>query len=363
MKLNSINFINFRNLQDANINFSSEFNLFYGKNGQGKTSILEAIYFNCTGKSFRTNKANDLIKHGRERCGTFVNYSDRLSDKTLTVKFSERRKEYSFNGNRVNHQDFYGKLSVVSFIPEDIEIITGSPGARRTFFDEEISQGIGEYYALLKDFTKLLKVRNQYLKEGKTGDELYSVYEEQFIKTAAQLIIIRADYVKKISIILNLNYRKLFDNKKELGVSYETDFVLEKKETLESIEKKLQNEIGKKNALEKRYGYSLVGPQRDEFKFILDGKEAKSFSSQGEKKSIVFSLKLSEVDMIFKEKKENPIFLIDDITSYFDSHRRDSVLEHLKRKKIQLFISSTEILQGMECKNFHIDNGEIKCID
>lgn len=361
MKLNTINFVNFRNLQDSNIQFSSEFNLFYGKNGQGKTSILEAIYFNCTGKSFRTKKSQDLIKHGKERCGTFVSYTDRLSDKTLTVKFSERKKEYSFNSNKVNHQDFYGKLSVVSFIPEDIDIITGSPGARRAFFDEEISQSSNEYYLLLKDFNKLLKVRNQYLKEGKTSEALFAVYEEQFIKTAAKIIGIRAEYVKQISIILNLNYRKLFDSSKELGVAYSTDFILEKRESSEGIEKKLKEEIGKKNSLEKRYGHSLVGPQRDEFKFILDGKEAKSFSSQGEKKSIVFSLKLSEVDMIFKEKRENPIFLIDDITSYFDSVRRSSVLNHLKKKKIQLFISSTDVLEDMECRNFHVENGEIRC--
>lgn len=363
MNLESISFVNFRNLEDNNINFFPLFNLFFGKNGQGKTSVLEAIYFNCTGKSFRTSKSQELIKYGKDKCGTFVTYKDRMSKKTLTLKFSDKKKEYVFNSNRVTHQEFYGKLSVVAFTPEDIDIITGTPGRRRSFFDEEISQSIQEYYILLKDFNKTLKVRNQYLKEGKTTDVLYGVYEEQFINLAAQIIFFRADYVKKISIILNLNYRKLFDSRKELGVMYVSDLALEKKESIESIKDKLKIHIDKKFPQEKRYGYSLVGPQRDEFKFLLDGQEAKSYASQGEKKSIIFSFKLSEVDMIFREKKETPIFLIDDITSYFDQDRRDSILDHLQKKKIQLFISSTEKIEASESRLFHVINGEIKCTE
>lgn len=361
MNLEVINFVNFRNLKDESISFSPFYNLFFGKNGQGKTSILEAIYFNCTGKSFRSSRSHELIKYGRDRCGTFVNYSDRLSKKSLTVKFSEKKKEYSFNGNKVSHQEFYGRLSVVAFTPEDIDIITGTPGRRRSFFDEEISQSSGDYYGALRDFNKILKVRNQYLKDGKTEDSLYSIYEEQFITLGSKIIFLRAEYVKRISIILNLNYRKLFDPVKELGVTYSSELELEKRETLKSIEEKMKFRIEKKFSQEKRYGHSLVGPQRDEFKFLLDGKEAKSFASQGEKKSIIFSFKLSEIDMIFKEKGENPIFIIDDITSYFDQNRRESVLNHLQRKRIQLFISSTERIEGVKSKNFCVVDGEIIC--
>ncbi|MGL4403084.1 MAG: DNA replication/repair protein RecF [Fusobacteriaceae bacterium] len=363
MNLETINFVNFRNLNDSSIKFSPFLNLFFGKNGQGKTSVLEAIYFNCTGKSFRSNRAQELIKHGRDRCGTFVNYSDRLSKKSLTVKFSDKKKEYLLNGNKVTHQEFYGRLAVVAFTPEDIDIITGTPGRRRSFFDEEISQSSGEYYSVLKDFNKILKIRNQYLKETKTEDPLYNVYEEQFINLGAKIVFMRAEYVKRISIILNLNYRKLFDSTKEMGVTYFSELELEKRDTLKTIEEKIKIRIEKKFSQEKRYGHSLVGPQRDEFKFLLDGKEAKFFASQGEKKSIVFSFKLSELDMIFKEKGENPIFLIDDITSYFDENRRESVMNHLQRKRIQLFISSTEKIPGIEGRNFHVTDGEIRCED
>ncbi|MGL4688320.1 MAG: DNA replication/repair protein RecF [Fusobacteriaceae bacterium] len=360
MKLKKINFINFRNLKDSSIKFNDNFNLFHGKNGQGKTSILESIYFTATGKSFRSNKIQELIKYEKDKCGSYLEYEDKLGEKNISVKFSDRKKEYNFNGKKVNHEEFYGKINAVIFIPEDIELITGAPSIRRKFFDEEISQSNEEYYKLLKNFTKVLKVRNQYLKEKKTKDEIYEVYEEEFIFLASNIIKRRIEYINRISILLNLNYRKIFDNKKELNIKYVSEINYDKKDSLEIIKEKVKNEITKQRFSEIRYGHSLVGPQRDEFKFLLNEKDSKSYSSQGEKKSIIFSLKLSEIDMIYKEKRENPIFIIDDISSYFDNSRKNNILDYLKKRKIQLFISSTNQLD-IESENFEIKNGEILC--
>ena len=204
-----------------------------------------------------------------------------------------------------------------------------------------------------------MKIRNQYLKEKKTKEEIFSIYENEFITLAGKIVLNRMEYMKNIGIILNLNYRKIFDDKKELGLSYISNIEYSRKDTLKEIEFKISEEIKKQTLLEKKYGYSLVGPQRDEFKFLLDGKDAKSYSSQGEKKSIVFSLKLSEIDMIFREKKENPIFIIDDISSYFDSNRKKNILEYLKKREIQLFISSTEEIE-IQNKKFKIEKGKIQ---
>lgn len=359
MNLNEINFINFRNLKDLNIKFQPNFNLFIGKNGQGKTSILEAIYFTVTGKSFRTSKIIELIKYGENKCGSYVSYSDVTGEKDLSVKFSEKKKEYNYNKKKINFDDFYGKISIVTFIPEEIELITGNPGYRRKFFDEEISQASNEYFKNLKEYNKLLKIRNYYLKEKKFLEPLYEIYTEKYIETASKIIQLRINYVKNMSIILNLNYRKIFDNKKELSLIYSSIINYNKKDQIEEIKNKIKKEIERQSENEKKYGYSLVGPQRDEFKFLLNEKEAKSFSSQGEKKSIIFSLKLSQIDMIFKEKKENPIFIIDDISSYFDQNRKENILKYLSKKKVQLFISTTEELK-VESTKFYIENGEIK---
>ena len=358
MEVLEINYINFRNLIDGSVKFFPKLNLFFGKNGQGKTSLLEAVYFNATGKSFRTSKANEMMKYGVKRTGVYIVYRDNIGEKTLTVKFNDNKKEYYYNNKKVPYDEFYGKLNVVTYIPEDIVLITGSPSIRRTFFDGEIAQTNSEYFQDLKNYNKLLKIRNKYLKEERTKDTEYLVYEDEFIKYGAKVIEKRLEYVQKISIILNLNYRKLFDNKKELSLSYECHLGNIKKLSLKEIEKLLREKIKKNFSQEKRYGFSLCGPQKDDFLFILIGHEAKSTASQGEKKSIIFSLKLSEIDMVIREKKENPVLIIDDISSYFDSNRKESILNYLEKRNIQVLVSSTGDL-GIDSNDFYVEGGEI----
>lgn len=358
MEILEINYINFRNLIDGSVKFFPKLNLFFGKNGQGKTSLLEAVYFNATGKSFRTSKANEMMKYGVKRTGVYIVYRDNIGKKTLTVKFNDNKKEYYYNNKKVPYDEFYGKLNVVTYIPEDIVLITGSPSIRRTFFDGEIAQTNSEYFQDLKNYNKLLKIRNKYLKEERTKDTEYLLYEDEFIKYGAKVIEKRLEYVQKISIILNLNYRKLFDNKKELSLSYECHLGNIKKLSLKEIEKLLREKIKKNFSQEKRYGFSLCGPQKDDFLFILNGHEAKSTASQGEKKSIIFSLKLSEIDMVIREKKENPVLIIDDISSYFDSNRKESILNYLEKRNIQVLVSSTGDL-GIDSNDFYVEGGEI----
>lgn len=358
MEILEINYINFRNLIDGSVKFFPKLNLFFGKNGQGKTSLLEAVYFNATGKSFRTSKANEMMKYGVKRTGVYIVYRDNIGEKTLTVKFNDNKKEYYYNNKKVPYDEFYGKLNVVTYIPEDIVLITGSPSIRRTFFDGEIAQTNSEYFQDLKNYNKLLKIRNKYLKEERTKDTEYLVYEDEFIKYGAKVIEKRLEYVQKISIILNLNYRKLFDNKKELSLSYECHLGNIKKLSLKEIEKLLREKIKKNFSQEKRYGFSLCGPQKDDFLFILNGHEAKSTASQGEKKSIIFSLKLSEIDMVIREKKENPVLIIDDISSYFDSNRKESILNYLEKRNMQVLVSSTGDL-GIDSNDFYVEGGEI----
>ena len=155
MKILEINYVNFRNLIDRNLKFSPKINLFLGKNGQGKTSVIEAVYFGATGKSFRTSKNPDMIKYGKNKVGCFIEYEDRISEKNLSVKIDSQKKEYSFNRKKIPYDEFYGKVNVISFIPEDIELIVGAPGVRRKFFDSEIAQSSHEYFQNLKQYTKL----------------------------------------------------------------------------------------------------------------------------------------------------------------------------------------------------------------
>lgn len=167
------------------------------------------------------------------------------------------------------------------------------------------------------------------------------------------------EYVKNLSRVLNLQYRKLFNLEQELTLKYET-FTDEKllKMDIESIKKIFEKEVERKRFQEEKYRFSLIGPHKDDYKFLLNGYEAKISASQGEKKSIIFSLKLSEIEIIKKNKKENPVIIIDDITSYFDKDRRNSILEFFLKNEIQVLISSTDKLD-IVAKNFYIEKGKV----
>lgn len=357
MEIKNINFINFRNLVNSRLEFDSRFNLFVGKNGQGKTSLLEAIYFAVSGKSFRTKINKEMINYREAGMGAVVNYEDKRGKKSIGVKVNNSTKTYIFNKRKVKYDEFIGRINAISFIPDDINLILGTPSLRRSFFDYEIAQGSEIYYKLLKDFDKVLKVRNKYIKEKKIKDPMYIIYTEQFIEYSIKISKFRGEYIKKLSVLLNLNYRKLFDNKSELKIvykgSFENTFDLKEK-----LEKELLEKIKKIENREVFRGYSLIGPQKDDYIFYLNDKDAKSYSSQGEKKSIIFSLKVAEIDMLIKEKGEYPIFIIDDISSYFDSIRKESIINYFKNREVQLFLSSTDDL-GIKSKNFQISEGEV----
>lgn len=361
MKILNINFFNFRNLEDTFLNLSEKINVFYGKNAQGKTSILEAIYFNSTGISFRTKKTAELVKYNMPKVITSIKYEDSITNNNIAVKFENNlmsKKEFFFNKKRIIQTDFYGKINIIAYIPEDIALINGSPKIRRDFFDMEISQVNRKYLEILKKYGKLLKIINKYLKEKKTKNEEFEIYEDEFIKCASEIIFFRANYIKNLSIILNLTYRNLFNSKQELKIKYNSNGILEAntKIILENIEEKIRGEIEKKRPKELRYGFSLVGPHKDDYEFLLNNYNARINASQGEKKSIIFSLKLSEIEIIKKDKKEVPIVIIDDITSYFDESRRNSILQFLYKNNIQVIISSTEKLD-IDSKDFYVEKG------
>jgi len=357
LQVKSIDYINFRNLINTSLEFNPRFNFFLGKNGQGKTSILEAIYFAISGKSFRTKNNKELINYNKINTGVMLAYEDKISKKLIGVKLVNNKKEYKFNKKTIKYDEFLGKINAICFIPDDINLILGSPSLRRNFFDYEIAQGNSLYFQYLKKFDKLLKIRNKFIKERKTKDVLFEIYTEQFIETSVKITLMRKEYIKKLSILLNLNYRKLFDEKSELKIVYKAMLEdLNKEENLIRDEFRVKLKNIEKQELYR--SYTLIGPQKDEFIFYLNGQDSKSYSSQGEKKSIIFSLKVAEIDMIIKEKGESPIFIIDDISSYFDSIRKESIINYFKNREIQLFISSTDSL-GIDGKNFYICKGEI----
>ncbi len=359
MYLSQINYNNFRCLENKKIDLDRNFNLIYGKNGQGKTSLIEAVHFLATGKSFRTKKNKELIKYNWNRVTVFGKYINKNeNENTIAIDVNEDKRDFYVNRTKNSYIDYVGLLNIISFIPEDIELIVGNPGVRRNFFNYEISQAKKNYLKSIVDFEKILKTRNKLIKDKKTEDEIYKIYNEKFIEEGLNIILYRREFIRSLSILLNLNYRKLFDEKSELKLKYECFLGNIEKQSREELKEKFEIQCRKKFEREKYLGFSLLGPQKDDFVFELNGKNAKMYSSQGEKKSIIFSLKVSEIDMLVKEKNEYPIFIMDDVASYFDEIRKKSILNYFVNKKIQCFITSTEDL-GIKGKKIIVDRGKV----
>lgn len=343
---------NFRCIKNLNIVFDNKMNLIYGKNAQGKTSIIEAVYFLATGKSFRTKKIKEMIALDENNA---IIFSINEKNDKIAVELKDDKKKFLVNGEKIKYIKHIGKIFAVSFIPEDIELIIGKPNIRREFFNYEIGQVDNIYLENIMKFEKILKIRNEYIKNKQKDKNLINVYEELFIKLNVEIILKRYEYIRLLNEKIEKKYIELFNNS-ILNIKYKT-FVEVENKTKEEIEKDIREIIKLKRNKEYELGFSLVGIQKDDFEIYLDDKIAKSYTSQGEKKSIVFTIKVSEIEM-FSKSDITPIFLMDDINSYFDENRKNKIIKYLKDRNIQCFITSTEN-QNIEGKIIYVDKGSV----
>lgn len=346
MFIETIKTENFRLLKSQKIEFSKTFNIFYGKNAQGKTSVIEAVYFLATGKSFRTKKFTEQINFEKKKAIVF----GKKDFEKYSVSIENEKKSFYINSKKQKYFEYIGNILAVSFCPEDIDLLTGSPEKRRRFFDYEISQINPEYLKKLLAFHKILKFRNALIKKNDVNNPIFEIYTDKFIELSIYIMEKRKEYTENLSKILNEKYCELFGKDKDIKIAYETTVLKTKEEMKKALELKLLQE--------QKQGFSAIGPQKDEYSFLILNQKVKAFASQGEKKSIIFSLKIAQGEYILEKKKESPIFLLDDISAYLDEVRKEKVTKYFKMKNIQCFITSTEKID-IDGKYFELINGEV----
>ncbi|CAM3467246.1 DNA replication/repair protein RecF [Pseudostreptobacillus hongkongensis] len=353
--IKEIYFSGFRNLKDKKVKLSRGFNLIYGQNAQGKTSFMEAVYFGATGKSFRTKKNSEMINYDVNDAKVFIKLED-MSNYSINL-FKDEKKYYK-NGEKIKYIDYIGDILAVSFIPEDVELVMGNPSIRRTFFNYEISQINRTYLEAIVNYEKILKVRNKYLKEKKIEDSMFEIYNEKYVELCAKILLIRNEYINELNNILDKNYKELFNEEHTLVLKYENFMKLKEFEDIEKLKNEIREFLKSKQNSDLLVGFSNYGIHKDEYIFELNNKNARYYSSQGEKKSIVFVLKISEIELIENKFNKKPIFLMDDITSFFDNFRKNQIINYFLEKEIQCFLTSTEDLKIVG-KKYIVDGGVI----
>ena len=344
MFLKSLELKNFRNISDYFFNFEKNINIFIGDNAQGKTNILESIYFLAITKSHRTNNELNLIKKGelytRVR-GVYENDTGNID--YLSILLNDKGKKVSINNiTQKKISNYLSRLNVIMFCPDDLEIIKGSPSVRRKFLNIELSQFKNEYLFLLKEYNQILKQRNEYLKQKSSGfdNTYFEIITDKLIEKNIKIIKFRYEFIEK----LNTYLPDVFNNLSNFGnliIKYKS-FISKTEILNQNLKEVLQlcyKEIYDSEIIQKT---TLLGCHKDDFKMYLNNQDVTEFGSQGQQRLSILSLKLAEIEVFLNEKQSKPIILLDDIFSELDEHKKNNIIKYFK-KDVQIFITTTEI--------------------
>ncbi len=355
MWINKIKLKNFRNYSEQEINLGKNINVFFGENAQGKTNIIESIFLASIGKSYRTSKEKELIKFNENEAFIEIEFNKSDRDGKIKIQISEK-KQIFLNGIKLKKlSELLGNINIVIFSPEDINILKGSPQNRRKFLDIMISQLRPNYMHLLTIYLKTMEQRNNYLKlikfENKP-EELLDIWDEKLVDAGIKIYQYRKEYIDKIYSKIKNIHKDITQGKEDIEIEYFSDA---------TTRQNFLNELKSRRKLDIIKGYTTKGIHRDDFTIYINKKEVGTFGSQGQNRTAVLSLKLSELQVIYDDIGEYPILLLDDFMSELDSKRRENFLNSIK--DIQVIITCTEKLGLEKIQNFEYNVIDGKVIE
>jgi len=337
MYIKNLKIKNFRLIENLDIELNKNINVFIGNNAQGKTSILESIYLLALTKSFRNVENEELITKQQEF--TRINAIVKSDNKTkkMGIILDKNNKTLKLNGKEIKKVSSYiSTINVIMFSPDDLDIVKKSPGIRRTLLNIELCQLFPSYVKILNEYNKLLKMRNEYIKkkyEAINRDYL-NILTDKLLDRAIVIMDYREKFIANINNHIDNTFYKIM-KEKGLQVSYEPNLISKDKEVLTKFfYDNFFNEINKKS--------TLFGPHRDDFSFILNEDDLKTYGSQGQQRVAILAFKLAEINLFMETKKSYPIVLLDDIFSELDIEKRNNLLKFIK-SKIQFIITTTDI--------------------
>ena len=352
MYIKKLELENFRNYKKEIFEFSPDKNIIYGLNGQGKTNIIEALYFFVNGKSYRTTKDNEVINFEKDYAKIKIFFNDGIRDNKGEI-IIQNKKIVTVNDIPLGKlSELIGFINIVIFTPDMLSIVKEGPGVRRQFLDILISQLKPVYFKTLLNYYKVLINRNNILKrKNKAELSTISVWNEKLAEYGTVISKYRYDMIEQINeVIKNIAFENINENLNLEYVSGIKNDFCDKNEFLKQLENNLNKELEK--------GLTLIGPQRDDFEIKMNGKYIKKYGSQGQIRTGVLKLKLCECEIIKNNTGRKPVLLLDDILSELDKKRKDFFLE--KIGDMQIFITCTQKESDENAKYFHIENGKIK---
>ena len=360
MEISSLKLLNFRNYETLELKFSPKMNLIYGKNGMGKTNIIEAIYMLGITKTFRSNNDNIVIKKGKNIAKIEGIIKDKIFN-NYKIIISNAGKRIKIDNNKiVKISDYITKVNIILFNPDDLKMIKDTPSTRRKMLNIEISSINSEYLLLLTNYNKILKQRNAYLKalskKSSYDTSFLNILTNQLVTLGIKIMLIRDEFINNINSYISDIYYEI-THKGSLKLIYKSEFKSKTKEMLlKMFEKNISREIF--------LGKTLFGIQHDDFEFKVDNEIVKEFSSVGEQKNSIISFKLAEIKNIEQKLHKKPILILDDLFSELDEEKINNILA-LIDEKMQTFITTTKInfvdkKLIANSKIFHVSEGIVE---
>ncbi|HSM57792.1 MAG TPA: DNA replication/repair protein RecF [Candidatus Sulfomarinibacteraceae bacterium] len=405
MHIEHLSLTNFRNYGRLELDFSREATLLYGANAQGKTNLLEAIYYLATTRSHHAIQDNQLLNWDAEQSedpivvGRLVAQVQRQDgERLLEMRLikerqngnSSFRREALVNRRKVRLMDLLGNLRVVLFLPQDVQMVTGSPSERRRYLDITLCQSDSIYCRTLSRYNKVLEQRNAVLRrmaeEGR-GRDMLPVFTEKLVKLGGHIFARRATFLAALAReAQRIHYEELTDGRETLRLRYvprlygnnynngdgEGRDVEEwagwlEQATPEESSERFRHALETSASQDIARARTTIGPQRDDWAFVVNGRDLGSFGSRGQQRTAVLALKMAEINWMAEETAETPVLLLDEVVAELDEQRRALLLSYIQRGA-QAILTATDpamftetFLQ--EANALHVSNGRISRSD
>lgn len=367
---------NFRNLREVDFEPCENVNVLYGNNAQGKTNLIEALWLFSGVRSFRGSKDSEFIGFGENSAKLSLDFSSRGTDNNALINFSEHKSCELNEIKSDSVSSLAGSFCEVVFSPDHLNLVKQGPMQRRKFIDSAITEIMPRHAASISEYTKLLKQRNALLKDIPTHSGLLDtlpVWDEKLIKIGAFIIFTRLRYLARMTpkaaeiyngIAANADNGQLAE---ELEISYETPSatqypkdISDASSALPEIREKLSKEFTASLNQDLDCGYTKCGPHHDDLKISIGGIDARIYGSQGQQRSAVLAMKLSEAKVLRETIGEPPVLLLDDVMSELDPGRQNYILNNIGG--CQVFITCCEP-SGLDAldggKIFKVEKGTI----
>jgi len=366
MTLNKISVTGFRNYDQSEITFDPGTNIIIGENGQGKTNLLEAVYYLTGGRSFRTRYDKELIRHDLDFATIHAGFSSEKREQTIEIQLRRGRKKEIFINNvrQKRTTDLSGKMMAVLFSPDDLELVKGGAANRRRFMDFSLSQLRPKYALWLAEFGRLYDHKTRILKDHRENPALLDTLDDfnlQLAKASAQIISYRAAYIAKLAPYADKVHREFSGGRESLQLDYQTvSTILKAQEKPSVLFEQLLIHQARLRQAEIDSGQCLSGSHKDDIVVTINGEAARAFASQGQTRTAALSMKLAERDILFDDRGEYPLLLLDDVLSELDSTRQDFVLNRILCG--QVFITCCEdngIVSRTGGRIFSVDKGKV----